>query len=375
MRVAIVHDELLRRGGAEQVVLTLLKAFPNADLYTSSYNAELTYSDFKNYSIKTSWFNVFARNERWLKRLFFPLGIIGMKMLEVKGYDIVIISNTNSAKYVSVCPSSKVFIYTYTPFRLAWNPTSYQEYNASTGIRRVVFDFVIGLLKKIDKAESRKGNFFLGMTTETAQRIRDAYEVEQVEIIPPPVKCKNFFISSEISNYYLVVSRLEFYKKVDLAIEAFNKLGLKLIIIGKGSKKDQLMKISSPNIEFKDSLSNEELAKLYANCKALIFPQHEDYGIAPLEANASGRPVLAYAKGGVLETMVPYSGNPKECTAFFFNEQTVDSLIDTVRLFETVEVNPKYIREHASKFDEEIFVKKILRYVDENGKQTLGYSA
>lgn len=363
MKVAIVHDELIRRGGGEQVALTLLKAFPGAHLYTSCYNPELTYPEFKSYKIRTSLFNILARNEKLLKLLFFPFGLISMKLMAVKGYDVVIISNTYCAKYVSVNSISKIFLYTFTPFRLAWNPTSYTEYNNARGLKKIVYKFVTAFLRKIDAREAKKGNYFLGMTKETAERIKKAYNVESVKIIPPAVKCVNFYVSNQNSDYYLLISRLEFYKKVDLAIEAFNVLGKKLIIVGNGSKKEYLCSIAKSNIEFRSGLSKEEIADLYANCKAFIFPQHEDYGITPLEANASGRPVIAYGQGGVLETMVPYDGN-SNYTSVFFKDQTAKSLIEAIEKFETLEVDSAFIRKHAEKFDEPVFIKEMVDFVN-----------
>jgi glycosyltransferase involved in cell wall biosynthesis len=363
MKIAIVHDELIRRGGAEQVVLSLLKAYPQADLYTLCYRPSLTYPEFKNYTIKTSLFNVLARNEKIMKWLFFPWGIICMKLLWVKGYDVVIISNTHCAKYVSIDPASTIFIYTYTPFRLAWNPTSYKEYNESKGIKRKLYDIVTAIIRKIDFREAQKGHYFLGMTNETAERIRKAYKPKQVEIIYPAVKCVNFHVGEKSADFYLIVSRLEYYKKVDLAIQAFNELGYKLIIVGNGDKKDELKKLAGKNIEFRSGLSKEEIADLYASCKAFVFPQHEDYGITPLEANASGRPVIAYGNGGVLETMIPYDGSSKKFTAVFFEEQTAPSLIKAIKKLEQLEFDPSFIRKHAEEFDEHIFIQKISAYI------------
>jgi glycosyltransferase involved in cell wall biosynthesis len=365
MKVAVVHDDLMRRGGAEQVVLSIMKAFPDADLYTLCYQPELTYPEFKNYRIKTSVFQFIAKTEKRMKWLFFPFGLICMKLLSVKGYDAVIISNTFCGKYVRVDKKATVFIYTYTPFRLAWNPTSYKEYNESKGLKRVFFNAVIQCLRTIDKREAQKGHFHFGMTFETADRIKKAYSVSKVSIVPPPVKCRNFHVNAKSEkSYYLLVSRLEFYKKVDLAIEAFNELGIPLIIVGNGSKKKELQDMAKPNIKFMSGLNSLELAKLYASCKAFVFPQHEDYGLTPLESNASGRPVIAYAKGGVLETMVPYTGN-KSYTSVFFGEQTVESLINAVNGFETLEVDSDFIRSHAMKFDEPVFIKKLSAIIED----------
>jgi glycosyltransferase involved in cell wall biosynthesis len=366
MRVAVVHDDLMRRGGAEQVVLSIMKAFPDADLYTLCYQPELTYPEFKKYRIKTSVFQFIAKTEKRMKWLFFPFGLICMKLLSVKGYDAVIISNTFCGKYVRVDKKATVFIYTYTPFRLAWNPTSYKEYNESSGVKRFLFDAVIKCLKIIDKKEAKKGHFHLGMTSETIERIKTAYEVNNVSILPPPAKCENFYVeSSDEKKYYLIVSRLEFYKKVDLAIETFNELGLPLIIVGNGSKKKELQQMAKENIQFKSGLNSSELANLYANCKAFVFPQHEDFGITPLEANASGRPVIAYAKGGVLETMVPYCGS-KKFTSIFFQEQSVESMIKAINTLEKLEVDSDFVRSHSLKFGEPVFIEKLLEMV-QNG--------
>lgn len=364
MKVAVVHDDLMRRGGAEQVVLSIMKAFPDADLYTLCYQANLTYPEFKKYRIKTSIFQSIAKTEKRMKWLFFPFGIISMKLLAVKGYDAVIISNTFCGKYVRIDRKAKVFIYTYTPFRLAWNPTSYKEYNQTRGLKRFLFDAVIRWLKIVDKKEAQKGHVHLGMTSETAERIKTAYDVSAVAIVPPPVKCENFNVNkSGDKKYYLLVSRLEFYKKVDLAIEAFNELGLPLKIVGNGSKKKELQAMAKDNIQFKSGLNSAELADLYANCKAFVFPQHEDYGITPLEANASGRPVIAFAKGGVLETMIPYNGST-EYTSIFFKEQNAKSLINAIERLEMLDVNSDFIRAHSFKFDEPVFINKLLEIIN-----------
>jgi glycosyltransferase involved in cell wall biosynthesis len=364
MKVAIVHDELMRRGGAEQVVLTMLKAFPNADIFTLAYDPEGTYPEFKQYKINTSKFQPLARSVKMMQALYFPFAIWAMKSLKVTGYDVVIISNTHCAKYVNIDPQSKVFIYTYTPFRLAWNPESYSQYNNARGLKKLAFNYVINYLKRVDAKEAQKGDYYLGMTEETSERIRKAYKVSDVVIIRPDVKCRNFSISNKSKDYYLLVSRLEYYKKADLAIEAFNKLGYKLIVVGNGTKADELAALAKDNIEFKRGLSSNELADLYANCKALIFPQHEDYGITPLEANASGRPVIAYGVGGIRSTMIPYKDDSMKATALFFNEQTVDALCDAVNKFEQLEFDPAFIRHNAEKFDEGVFISEIEKFVN-----------
>lgn len=364
MKIAIIHDELMRRGGGEQVALCFHKAFPDAPLYTSVYQPNNTYPEFKKVNIITSWYQKIVKSEKLMKWFFFPIGMWAMKQLKVEGFDVVLISTTYSGKFIKIAPNTLVITYCYTPFRLAWNPTSYSEYNNSKGLYRWLFNKAVYALKTKDLQNSIRTDFFLAMTEETRDRIIDAYSPKNKIIkIPPPVNIANFYISECIGDYYLVVSRLEFYKKVDLVIDTFNKLGYKLIIVGNGSKKGELMKRANDNITFLQGVDSVSLSKLYAECKALIFPQHEDYGITPLEANASGRPVIAYGAGGVLETMIPYKGNSKQATAIFFRKQEVSNLVEAVKLSEQLFFDPHFIRNNAEKFQESLFIEKIKTFV------------
>lgn len=367
MKIALVQDELVRRGGAEQVCLTSLRAFPNAPLFTASYNPALTYQEFKGAQITSSWFSRLAKDEKSLRKLFFPFAIWAMESLDLTEFDVVLIGGTNAGKYVKVSDKALVINYCYTPFRLAWNPLSYSEYLNSGGLKKIVFDTIIGILRKIDKKHAKRVNYFLAMTEETRDRIQKAYEpTAPIHIIPPAVKVGNFKISDSVGDYYLLVSRLEFYKKVDLAIEAFNRLGRKLIIVGKGSRSDELKAMAKSNIEFRTGISNEELADLYGNCKAFIFPQHEDYGITPLEANSAGRPVIAYKGGGVLTTQIDIEADPENGTAVFFNEQSPQGLIEAVNYFERIQdrFNPESIRKNTQRFEEDIFVEELKKFVE-----------
>jgi glycosyltransferase involved in cell wall biosynthesis len=364
MKIAIVHDELMRRGGAEQVVLCFHKAFPEATIYTIAYQPEATYPEFKNCNIKTSWFNKIVKNEKLMKILFFPLGVIAMKQLDVTGFDVVLMSSTYCAKYVKLSPHTVVFNYCHSPFRLAWYPESYAEFLNAKGIKKIAYNLIIGMLQKIDFKAAQRTNYFMTNANEVVHRIKDKYQFnEKIPVIKPSAAIENFYISNEVKDYFLVVCRLEFYKKVDLVIEAFNQLGLPLIVVGKGSKEQELKAIAKSNITFKNGLSANELSKLYAECKGLVFPQVEDYGITPLEAAASGRPVIAFGKGGVLETMIPYKNNASVATALFFDEQTPESLIEAIHKFNSLEFDSKFIRTHAEKFRSEVFIDQIKTYI------------
>lgn len=370
MKIAIVHDALMCRGGAEQVVKYFHRAFPDAPIYTLCYKSDLTYPDFKDCNVKTSWLQRAINTESLMKKLFFPFGIIAMRQLYVKDFDIVLISSTHCGKYIRVSPNTKVITYCYTPFRLAWNPASYSQYDKSNFIIKRLFASFLKVLRIIDYQYAQRTDVFLAMTEETRKRISCTYDVmeDTISIIPPPVEV-NSFKMLEVNakkDYFLLVSRIEYYKKVDLVVEAFNILEIPLIIVGKGTKEQEVKEKAKPNIKFKKDLSTDELQELYSNCKAFIFPQYEDYGITPLEANASGRPVIAYGQGGVLTTQIPYTLEKEGIsTAIFFNEQSVESLIDAIKLFNNVEntFDAKFIRKHAEKFDEKIFIKKIKEFV------------
>jgi len=369
MKIAIVHDDLMRRGGAEKVALAISEMYPQAPIYTLAYRPQLTYPEFKNRTIITSWFQAIARNEFLMKWLFFPFGLLAMRSLKLNGYDIVIMSTTYCAKYVRVGSDTKIFAYCYTPFRLAWNPNSYSVYNQSNQVVRFVLNMVVNTLKKIDLKASKKIHYFLAMTKDTKQRLIDAYNPSQyIPVINPAVELKHYTISETVGEYFLIVSRFEPYKRVDLAIDAFNENGKPLIVVGRGSQEQTLKKRAKSNIEFKSMLSNEELAGLYRNCKAFIFPQFEDYGLTPIEANAAGRPVIAFGKGGVIDTMIPYHENSTEGTALFFYEQSVPALKSAIDKFETIHFKTEVLRKNAERFSKKRFKEELETYINKTLK-------
>lgn len=365
MKIALVHDELVRMGGAEQVLLSFHKAFPHAPIYTLSYNPETTYPEFKSRNIKTSWLGRLIKDEHNLKRFFFPFGVMAMRQLNLEDYDVVLQSTTHCSKYVRTSKDALIITYCHTPFRLVYRPNSYDAVTSAGFLKKKLYKTVISQLRKIDEEAAKKTSYFVTNAREVIPRILSAYQPDRdITVINPAVKCSNFYVAAEPGDYYLVVSRFEPYKKIDLVIKAFNKLpDKKLFIVGKGSMEKALKSDAADNITFLGSKSNRELASLYAHCKALIFPQHEDYGITPLEANASGRPVIAFGKGGVLDTMIPFTGDAKTATAVFFNHQNSNSLIVAINEFETLSFCPDFIRAHAETFDEAQFVKKIKNFV------------
>ncbi|AMR33517.1 hypothetical protein A0256_19865 [Mucilaginibacter sp. PAMC 26640] len=365
MKIAIVHDNLVCKGGAEQVALSFHNAFPEAPVYTLSYDSENTYPEFKDCEVKTSWFGKIIHSEKNCKRFYFPLGILAMQQLDVTGYDIILQSTTHCAKYIKTSPKALIITYCHNPFRLVWSTESYEKVFNAGFLKKFVYTKILTFLKGVDKGFADKTSWFITNSREVLPRIKAAYQPKnEVAIINPSVKCDNFFLSGKDGEYYLVVSRFEPYKKVDMVVDTFIAMpGKKLVVVGKGTMEGEIKKKSGPNITFLSGLNSEELAGVYANCKAFIFPQLEDYGITPLEANASGRPVIAYGKGGVTETMIPYEGDSLKSTAVFFEEQTKESLTNAINKFETLEFDAKFIRSHAESFDEGAFVSKIKQFV------------
>ena len=360
MKIAIVQDDLMRRGGAEQVALSFHRAFPDAPIYTLCYQPELTYPEFKSATIITSSYQRLVKTEEQMKRYFFPLGLMAMQQMRVEGFDVVLMSATFCAKYVKISKNTLVICYCHNPFRLAWEPESYPKIAAASFLKKKLYQIVIKTLRKLDKGSTKKIDYFIANSRIVAGRIEKAYGTDkEIIIINPPVKCNDFYISSDNKDYYLVVSRFEPYKKVDLVLSVFNELGMPLMLVGNGSMVDKIKDMAGNNITIKSKVPKGELAKLFANCKALIFPQFEDYGITPLEANAAGRPVIAYGQGGVLETMEPYTNDASKASALFFDDQSKQSLKEAIRKFETLQFNPEHIRAHAEKFDEQVFINKI----------------
>jgi len=307
-----------------------------------------------------------AKTDDTMKNLFFPLGVRAMQSHDLTDFDVVLMSGTHCAKYVTVKPDALVISYSFTPFRLAWDPVSYAQYAEAGPVVRWAFDQVLSYLRSVDFKFGQRPNYYVAMTAETAGRLRQTYQISNgISIINPPVNTQKFYIAEKPNNYFLVVSRLEYYKKVDLVVDAFNQLGYPLVIVGKGVQAAEIKARAGANITFMSGLSADELAKMYAGCRALIFPQHEDYGITPLEANAAGRPVIAYQAGGVVTTQIPVQNDPAKATALFFDNQTVDDLIGAIKRYEQVEqrFDSAFIRAHAESFDESKFINTIQQFV------------
>ena len=358
MKVALVHDYLNQMGGAERVVMAFHEIFPDAPIYTSIYDPQRVDPAFQKMDIRTSFMQKFPLVTKH-HQPYLPFYPFAMESLNLRSYDLVLSSSSAFAKGVITRPETMHICYCHTPMRWCWNYDEYVEREQLGKIARSVLPFFITGLRTWDQTSSMRVDHFIANSPVVAERIHKYYRRDAV-IIPPPVDASRFTFdpTTQPEDYFLIVSRLIPYKRIDLAIEACNKLHLPLVIVGSGRDLERLKKTAGPTIRFLGRLSDEEVLYYYAHCRAFLFPGEEDFGITPLEAQASGRPVIAYSAGGALASVID------GVTGAFFNEQTVESLASVLEAFEEHRFDPQTIRNHALEFDMPRFHRRILQFIE-----------
>jgi len=358
MRVALVHDFLTQYGGAEKVLEAFHEIWPQAPIFTLFYDPKMMGGYFKDCNIKVSPIQNLpfgAKKYRW----YLPFMPSAIERFNLSEFDLVISDCSAYSKGVLTKPGTMHISYLHTPTRYLWSD-AYEYIDSLKGAEKLVSKFLSPILTRLriwDQIAAQRPNYIIANSGFVAQRIKHYYKRDS-HVIYPPVEISKFSIANKIQDYYLIISRLCPYKKVDLAIKAFNKLKMPLKIIGTGEDKS-LRKIAGPNIEFLGFVSDKEKAKYLSHCKAFIFPQEEDFGITPIEAMASGRPVIAYKRGGALETVVD------GLTGKFFKNQTTEDLMEAVLKLNLNKIKPEKIREHAEKFSKKQFKKDIKNFVQE----------
>ncbi|GAB0058331.1 hypothetical protein SIID45300_02679 [Candidatus Magnetaquicoccaceae bacterium FCR-1] len=363
MKMAIVHDYLCGMGGAERVFQYICEEFKEADIYTLAYNPARTLPYFKGRKIHTTWLNPFVQSMdafRWS----FPVATHLMEMIDLSGYDLVLSSSATVAKYIRV-PNGRHICYCYIPTRALWQTGDYFGGSWKSKLIRPFLSY----LKRHDLQAARRVDRFIAISKTTQDHIASTYGRDS-QIIFSPIDLDRFVPSENRGENYLVVSRLEQWKRVDYAIEAFNRLGLPLKVIGTGKEEAKLRAMAGPNITFLGGVDDEILAKEYAVAKAVIFTPFLEYGLIPLEANASGTPVICYGIGGITETMIPWSADSAEndsATAVFFYEQTAESLMAAVSQFESAEFDPARLVRHASRWGVPEFKRQLRQAVETIG--------
>jgi glycosyltransferase involved in cell wall biosynthesis len=325
VKVALVHYWLVGMRGGEKVLEALCELYPEADIYTHVLDRSSLSPTLLKHRISTTFIDRLPQATRWYQK-YLPLMPMALEQLDLTDYDLVISSESGPAKGIITSPTATHICYCHSPMRYVWD--MYHEYLASAGaISRFLMRPLIHYLKIWDYASAARVDHFVANSNYVAARINKFYR-RDAEVVHPPVATGEFSPDDEREDYYLMVGQLVAYKRPDLAVEAFSRMGKRLLVIGDGEQAGALRAMASANIEFLGWQSIEEIKRRYARCQALIFPGVEDFGIVPLEATASGRPVIAFARGGALETV------RDEVTGLFFREQTVAGLIEAVEAFE-----------------------------------------
>ena len=377
MKVALVHDWLTGMRGGEKVLEVFCELFPDAHLYTLLHNRGSLSNTIEGMDIRTSFIQKLPLIKKKY-RYILPIFPTAIERFDLRGYDLVLSSSHCVAKGVITGADTLHICYCFTPMRYIWDLYSLYFGKTRAGvITRIATSLVLNYLRKWDLESSKRVDKFVAISRYIAERIKKNYGRDS-DLIYPPVDCSYFEPGLANDGFYLMVSPLAPNKRVDLAVEAFNTIGLPLIVIGSGQEEKKLEKLAGKNIELMGWQPDEIVREYYANCKALIFPGVEDFGIVPLEAQACGKPVIAYGKGGALETIVPLDENIKNekeqsssATGMFFYEQTAESLANAVARFEDVQgqFNWQAIRKNAESFDRVIFKEKIRDYIDQKYKE------
>ncbi len=369
MRVAIVHDWLTGTRGGEKCLEVLCELFPDADLHTLIYCPDCISPRIRAMEIRASWLNRLPKIRRYY-RYCLPLFPGAIERFDLSHYDLIISSSHCVAK--GAIPRGALHVaYIHSPMRYIWDQHDAYFGSDASWLARAGMALWRRYLQEWDIRSAQRVNHFIANSKNIAAKIKNLYS-RDAAVIYPPVDFERFYILEERQPYYLVVSALVPYKKIDIAVDAFNELKLPLKIVGDGPLRKRLEKMAQPNIEFLGWISDETLPRLYASCQALIFPGEEDLGIVPLEAQASGRPVIAYGRGGVLETVVPLHTTEQrlpsgdEPTGLFFEQPNAESLIAAVRQFGANKdsFRPAAIRQHASWFSRDRFKAQIRDYVN-----------
>lgn len=359
MKIALVHDYLVQYGGAERVLESFTELWPEAPIYTLLYDEKKMGGHFSGKTIRTSFLQKMPLAKNY-HRLFPPLMMLATEQFGLDYYDVVLSDSSSFAKNIITRPKTLHLSYCHTPMRFAWDDCQNytKEFDFPVWLKKIV-PFLMNYIRIWDHDSTNGVDHFMANSNFVQKRIQKYYARESV-VISPPVDVDNFFVSpgEKIGDYYLLVGRMMKYKKMDLVIEAFNELKLPLKIVGRGMEYENLKKMAGPTIEFMGRVSDRELAGLYSSAQAFIFPQEEDFGLVAIEALASGRPVIAFRRGDIVE-------NAKEGeSGVFFFKQTKNDLKQAVLQFEKMFFDGQNIRQSVLKFDKKIFQSKMKEIVE-----------
>ncbi|CAN5915470.1 glycosyltransferase [soil metagenome] len=358
VKVAIVHYWLVGMRGGEKVVEVLCDLYPDADIFTLVCDPSAISEKLKRHRITTSFLQKIGGVRHYQKML--PLMPYALESFDLTGYDLIISSESGPAKGIIPGPDSTHICYCHSPMRYIWD--LYPQYRAAAGkLTRTLMSLTAPSLRQWDVSTSHRVDHFIANSTYVAKRIERYYR-RTAHVVHPPVNLARFAPLSPAEprgDYYLCAGQITPYKKIEIAVEACTRMGRRLVVIGSGASQ-ALKQSAGPTVEFLGAVDDATMTHHFAQCRALLFPGVEDFGIVPLEAMASGRPVLAYAKGGALETVVDGS------TGMFFHEQTTEAVVDAIKRFEMVEnsFRPNVLHTHAASFDTAVFRTRLATLID-----------
>jgi glycosyltransferase involved in cell wall biosynthesis len=359
MKVALVHDHLAQDGGAERVLKVLAEIFPEAPIFTLLYEKKNADKYYRHRHIETSIIQKLPggiSHYQW----YMPFMPMAVEFFDLSGYDLVISDTSSFAKGVITTSHTLHICYCHTPTRYLWSDTHQyiNELKYNKYFKKII-SLVLNYIRMWDRLAADRVDKFIANSNFIARRIEKYYHHDST-VIYPPVETDKFSISPDIGDYFLIGGRLAPYKRVDIVLEAFKKINKKLKIYGDGVDLERLKKMARgcKNIEFLGRVDDAIKAELYSRCLAFIHPQEEDFGITAVEAMASGRPVIAYKRGGATETVVD------GITGVFFDKQTSASLAEAINDFDAAKFDPEAIRRHAEQFSVEKFKGEIKKYVD-----------
>jgi glycosyltransferase involved in cell wall biosynthesis len=365
-KIAIVADWLTNMAGAENVVLAMHEAFPNAPIYTSVFTPEVMPA-FKNLDIRTTWIQNFPKILRRFYKWFPVIRVWAFRSLDLSEFDIILISTSAESKHIRKTRANQVLIaYCHTPVRYYWS--HYDEYRKNPGfgkfnwLIRILIPIFIPSQRKLDYAAAQKIDVFIANSSEVQKRIQKYYNKPST-VIYPPVDVDRFTPARERGDYYVALGRQVPYKRIDLAVAAATKLGIPLRVYGNGSEHQHIVNIAGPTVQFFTerfgNASDAAVTIALNSAKGYIFPAEEDFGIVEVEALAAGTPVIAYNKGGTLDII--QDGE----SGILFNSQTVDSVVSAIKRAEKIDFLPGTLRRKAKRFDKSLFITKIRKIVSD----------
>jgi glycosyltransferase involved in cell wall biosynthesis len=354
-RIALFQDYLAQNGGAERVTEAIHRALPEADLHSTMAVPERISPYLRQLEPRTTWMQSLPAKAK-LYRHYFLLYPFAVESAHLEEYDLIVSSCCGYAKGVRRGENAVHVCYCHNPMRWVWRFPEYVARERFNKPAKFFLHLMVQGLKRWETRAATRPDYFIANSHIVANRLKSAFGIDAT-VIEPPIDTSRFWISRRVDDYYLILSRLNAYKRIDLAVEACTRTGRRLVVIGDGPDRDRLKALAGPNVSFLGRQSDAAVNRYASRCRALIFPGEEDFGMAPLEINAAGRPVVAYGAGGATETVI------EGLNGVLFREQTTDSLIDAMETFESESWDPAAIRRHAQHYDIHVFQDRLLNFL------------